>query len=116
MATLTRGAVVLTPLLVLPMEETRATRSVLHEIIGDPIPDVTARTPGARAATMETLWPTRAAALAAQAALAVTGGPWVVDGHGEAAMSVRVVGDIAVARATEGAPEHIVRAGVVVLS
>lgn len=100
--TITRGATTLTPALIVPGRLTRPGRTIVHEILGDPSPDVTGRTPGLRTGELRTLWPTSAAALAALNALAAQGGPWTITGAGEADMLMRVVGDVVIEPTEDG--------------
>lgn len=74
--TITRGTTVLHPSDVLGWSMSRGTRAVLHEILGDPRPDVTTRTAASWSGRLRTYWPSRATAKAAADALALGGGPW----------------------------------------
>lgn len=100
--TITRGATVLTPALIVPGRLTRPGRSVVHAILGDPEPDVTLRAPGLRTGDIRTLWATPAAALAAVAALGAPGGSWTIAGAGDADMVMKVVGDIVIEPTSDG--------------
>ncbi|MGN8245296.1 hypothetical protein ACTHAM_002415 [Cellulomonas soli] len=78
MATMTRGATVLTPVDVLGWSLSRPSRSVVHDLLGTDEVEVTVRPAGPRTGTLRTLWTDHTSALAAAAALAVPGGAWVV--------------------------------------
>lgn len=100
MATMTRAAVTVTAKDILGWSMTRPGRTVVHAILGDPEPDVTAREPGLRAGSLRLLFTTESAAQAAADALAVPGGPWAVDGT-QVEMTAQVTGDITVAAETD---------------
>jgi hypothetical protein len=95
MATITRGAVTITASDVLGWSMTRAGRSVVHVVLGDPEPDVTIRAPGLRAGQVRCLFTTEAQAQACADTLAVPGGSWLFDA---AVLTLRaqVTGDIVV--------------------
>lgn len=103
MATLTRGATVLSPVDVLGWSLTRPGRGVVHTILGQAAPVVTTRAPGLRAGTLRTLWPTHTAALAASAALAVPGAAWTVAVPERPGLSMlaAVTGDVTEATLTD---------------
>lgn len=96
MATITRGTTTLNPVDVVGWSMTRPGQSVVHEIIGDSVPDVTTRAPGLRRGTLRTLWQTHTAALSAAADLAVPGGAWTFTVPERAGLSILayVVGDV----------------------
>ncbi len=108
MPTITRGAVTLTPQVILPARLTRPGSSIVHRIIGDPEPDVTIRDAGLRTGELRTLWPTAAAAEAAAAALAIAGGPWLLEETGDCDMTALVVGDVLLDGAADGANARLV--------
>lgn len=103
MATITRGATVLTPRVILPASLVRPGRSVVHEVIGTPDVDLTVRAPGPRAGEVRAIWPTEAAAAAAAAALGTAGGAWTfADAPALGAdMVAYVVGDVVIEALTD---------------
>jgi hypothetical protein len=78
MATITRGAVTLTPTLVLPSRLTAPAIAAVNRLIGTADLDVVELGPALRAGELVTLWATADAAVAAAAALTTAGGPWIV--------------------------------------
>lgn len=100
MATLTRGLVSVEVVDILGWSLTRPGRSVVHVIVGDPEPDVTGREPGLRSGDVKALCETHGQAQAVAEALAVPGGPWLLDA-GVLTMTARVVGDITVEAASD---------------
>lgn len=111
MATMTRGAVTLTALDVLGWSMTRTSRTVVHDIIGDSEPDVTARPPGLRTGTVRLLVSTEAEAEVIASALAVVGGPWSIDAS-VLTMDARVTGDITTTSLTDDGVMWAVDVGV----
>lgn len=104
---ITRGATTLTPVQVRRWALTRPGRTVVHQVLGDPSPDVTEREPGLWAGDLATLWETYAAASAAVVALSTPGGPWTwpVPEDAVATMLATVVGDVRIENGTDkGAP------------
>ncbi len=115
MATLTRDAVVLAPVDVLGWSSTRRGASVVHQVIGDTDPDVTVRAPSLASGDLRLIWADEATALAAAAALAVVGGPWVLGipaRPGLDGLSVLVVGDITVAATDDAGAAWTLTVGV----
>jgi hypothetical protein len=91
---MTRGAVTLTPTLILPARLVRTGRTVVHPILGTDDADLTIRPAGPRTGELRTLWLTAADAAAAVEALGVAGGAWTIADSGDADMTCQVVGDI----------------------
>lgn len=67
MYTVTSGAVTIELYLVLDYATTRRSRSLIHDVLGSGIPDVTLRPLGSREGTLSLFCLTRAAALALEA-------------------------------------------------
>ena len=100
MATITRDAVTITAVDVLGWSMTRPARSVVHTILGDPEPDITAREPGLRSGAVRCLFDTESAAQACADALAIVGGSWRF-AAADLSLTAQVVGDIAVDAGTD---------------
>ena len=65
-STIGDGTTTSTPVLVIGYESKRASRNVLHEVIGRPDPDVTLRPASLRTGTLTMLYATEAAAAACE--------------------------------------------------
>ncbi len=100
--TLTSGATVLTPALVLPVTMTRSTTTLVQQILGSADVDITDRPSGPRRGQIATLWATPAVAAAAFATLTTNHGPWTLAGSGDLDMTFRIVGDVTYEPAAEG--------------
>lgn len=99
MSTITRGATVLQSV-ILGWSTTRATRTVVHDLLLTADVEVTARPAGPRTGTLRTGWATHAQAESAATDLATPGTPWVIDAtDGQAGMvlTVAITGDVTVA-------------------
>lgn len=70
MTTISNGSTTITPSLVLGYTARRATRNVVHQVIGRPDPDVTLREAASRTGTLRLLFTTETAAHDAVEALA----------------------------------------------
>jgi hypothetical protein len=97
MATLTRGAVTLTPTLVLPSRLTAPATVAVNRLIGTSDVDLVDVGPALRAGELVTLWASTDEAMAATAALTTAGGPWVVnDGGADVDGTWQVLGGVSV--------------------
>lgn len=115
MATVTRGATVLTPADVVGLSLTRTSRTVVLDVLGDPEPDVIAAEPRLRSGSLVLRWERAglAEAEAAVAALSTIGGPWEFD-HPEQSWSLlaKVVGDVQLDSLTDDGAAWSVTVGV----
>lgn len=116
MATITRGATVLTPTLILGWSLNRPSQTVVHDIIGSADTEQTVRAPGLARGDVRTFWPTYASALAALSALSVPGGPWVWTQPGLLVLTAAVTGDVRLESATDEGSRWIVTVGVTQVS
>lgn len=83
MATLTRDAVTITPELVLGWQQGRAGRSVVHQILSRPDPDVTLRPSAVATGTLSLFFTSLTDAQQALTEHADTPGVWTFDGSPE---------------------------------
>lgn len=98
MSTISNGTSTVTPVTVTGYAATRASRNVLHAIIGTPDPAVTLRPAGLRTGTLEALFDTRADAQSAVTILASDAALTFVDtDHPSISMTFVLDGDVTMA-------------------
>jgi hypothetical protein len=110
--TLTRGATTLTPFDVLGWDSTREARTVLHQPIDNPVPEVTAREAAPRSGTLRLFFAEQVDAVAAEDAHALPG-PWLLtdpDG-GYRPMRYVVVGPVRLSSTSDDGSRWIVEVG-----
>lgn len=104
MATLTRSGTTLTPTEVIGWSMRRESKSVVHDILGSDVPEVTIRPSTRWRGTLRTFWWTKMDAQAAVGSLMIPGGYWTLNGGELFATGTRVqvlAGDLAVEAADD---------------